>query len=256
MGTLYIVEMPTSGCDAITDRARQTLLRASLLLAQDTSTARQWLETCGIRTPLAQVGRVQTTLDALRRGDVALLAPTLRLPHAWVRSLIEQGISPVPIPGPVTEITALILSGLPVDRFTFLGRLPAARQARRQALHAVQCERRTLLCTASTQTWAEVQRDLLDILGDRRAALYQPETLWRGRIGQAPTTWRDTPPPVIVIAGASTSPPVWSTSRVREQIRAMQADHLSRRDIARQIAARSGWKKRRVYALLVESDQI
>lgn len=257
MGKLYIVNL-SAGCrEDVTFRAMRVLKEASCIVTQDTALAQELTARWDIRTPLLGVGGsgpgagLSVVLAALDEGDVAWLLPNVDdLPEpVWrsFRALAEQGVDLLSVPGPSAVVSALATSGLPSDRFTFLGLLSSSRDARRSTLGRFAHERLTLVCTVRGEHLTDALDDVRAVLGDRQIAICRDRDTWRGRASQAPGqmgagAW------TLVIKGAEQDPK-WPEERVRDRVREMLAAGMSARDVAREVASRAGWPKREVYRM-------
>ena len=155
MGTLYIVATPIGNLEDITLRALRVLGEVSLIAAEDTRKARVLLERYKIRTPVTSFfegnerRKMERILDALGEGDVALISeagmPGISDPgYPLIRAALEEGIPVVPLPGPSAHTAALVVSGLPTDRFLFAGFLPRKESEQRAILEEVADVRATL----------------------------------------------------------------------------------------------------------------
>lgn len=180
MPTLFLVATPLGNLEDITLRALRVLREASLIAAEDTRHTRTLLDRYQIATPcisyhehnkLARLGEI---LNALATGDVALVSdagtPGISDPgFELVAACIAAGFPVSPIPGPSAPISALVASGLPPDRFAFVGFLPR-RGAERRTLLAEMAELTlTLVCFEAPHRLLDALTDMLAILGDRRA---------------------------------------------------------------------------------------
>jgi 16S rRNA (cytidine1402-2'-O)-methyltransferase len=128
---------------------------------------------------ILQGGSIAVVSDA---GTPGISDPAFNL----VRTAIEKNIPVVPIPGPTAAISALVVSGLPTDRFVFEGFLPA-KKGRKTRLYELCHETRTLIFYESPHRLLRTLRDLLDVFGDRRIAVVREltkkfEEISRGRI--------------------------------------------------------------------------
>lgn len=133
---LFLVATPIGNLKDVTERAKETLAHVSAVVAEDTRRTGQLLRHAGIEKPLVRYDEhvhareAPKLLDRLAAGeDLALVTdagtPGLSDPGGrLVAMAVERGISVVPIPGASALLTALTGSGLPWDRFTFLGFLP------------------------------------------------------------------------------------------------------------------------------------
>jgi len=183
-GILYVVATPIGNLGDMSDRARQVLAQVDLIAAEDTRHTRRLLTHFGLRTRLwsyhdhneAQVA--ERLLASLARGrDIALVSdagtPLISDPgFPLVRAARRRGFDVVPIPGSNAAICALSASGLPCNRFLFLGFPPRAPARRRAWLTDLSAEPGTLVFYESGNRAAASLADMRAILGaDRRAVL-------------------------------------------------------------------------------------
>jgi len=146
-GTLYICSTPIGNLEDITLRALRVLREVDLIVGEDSRHTRKLLSHYGIHTPFApslfqgvEERRVEGVLQALREGkDVALVCdagtPLISDPgYPLVRACLAEGIKVVPVPGASAFLAALVASGLPPDRFLFLGYLPRKSGPRKKVL--------------------------------------------------------------------------------------------------------------------------
>jgi 16S rRNA (cytidine1402-2'-O)-methyltransferase len=154
-----------------------------VIAAEDTRTTRKLLAHHGIRTPLVsyhehnEAVRTPELLGRLQRGEtVALVSeagtPSISDPgYRLVEGCIASGITVEPIPGPSAVLAAVVVSGLASDAFVFDGFLPRRASERRRRLAELASERRTLVFFEAPHRLDASLQDMLEILGDRRAAL-------------------------------------------------------------------------------------
>src|SRR5437016_4170791 len=140
----------------MTDRARETLGAVDVVAAEDTRRTGLLLKHFGIRARMVSFHesnereRTEELLGALRSGqDVAVVSdagmPGLSDPgFRLVRGCVDAGIEVRVVPGPSAAIAALVVSGLPTDRFTFEGFLPRRAGERRARLEALAADPRTV----------------------------------------------------------------------------------------------------------------
>lgn len=156
-GTLYVVATPIGNLEDLTPRAARVLAQVSRIAAEDTRHSGRLLAHLGINKPMLslhdhnEARRVDTLDGYLEAGeDVALISdagtPLISDPgFVLVRELRARGRKVVPLPGACALVTALSGAGLPTDRFTFGGFLPAKPGARRQALEQWMAREETLV---------------------------------------------------------------------------------------------------------------
>jgi 16S rRNA (cytidine1402-2'-O)-methyltransferase len=268
MGTLYLVSTPIGNLEDITLRALRVLRECALIATEDTRSTGRLLSHFDIDRPLVsyfehnKLTRLDRLLEALETGDVALVSeagtPVLSDPgYELVRAALEHAVPVVAIPGASSVTTALSVSGLPSDRFLFLGFLPRRATERRRMLAGVAAEPSTLVIFEAPHRLQAALADMLDILGrDRRCAICREltklhEEVWRGTLAGALAEWQVRQPRgefTLVVAGTSPSPN-WDEEAVRSALAALLAAGMSHSEAARQVARQSGWSKSAVYAL-------
>jgi 16S rRNA (cytidine1402-2'-O)-methyltransferase len=122
-------------------------------------------------------GRTPGLIARLRAGDsIAVVSdagsPGISDPaYTLVRAAVAASIPVLPVPGPVSAICALEVSGLPTDRFAFEGFLPRRAGRRRARIGQLRSDPRTLIFFESPHRLVAALRDLLEGLGDRPASL-------------------------------------------------------------------------------------
>ena len=273
MGVLYLVATPIGNLEDITLRALRLLKEVSLIAAEDTRRAGILLRRHEISTPLIsyfegnEVRRVGQLLQALGRGDVALISeagmPGLSDPgYELVQAAIASGVRVVPVPGPSAPISALVASGLPTDRFLFLGFLPRRSSQRQTALSEVARQRATLVIFEAPYRLRDTLADLLAVLGDRPVALCREltklhEEIWRGTLAEARARYETEDPrgEFTLVVGGSPQPAVWDEEMVRQALVDRLQEGLPRSQVAREVAEMAGWKRRRVYKLSLSLDE-
>ena len=199
--TLYVVATPIGNLEDITLRAMRILREVKLIAAEDTRTTRKLLARHEIRTPLMSfhehnhVRQTPRILEALSEGDVALVSdagvPTVSDPGAeLVRKALELGIEVTPIPGASAVTAALSASGMPADRFTFVGFLPRRRRDRLRVLEGLASIETTLVVFEAPHRLRSTLEDILSAWGDRRMAVCREltkkfEEVFAGPISEA-----------------------------------------------------------------------
>ncbi|HUV55616.1 MAG TPA: 16S rRNA (cytidine(1402)-2'-O)-methyltransferase, partial [Dehalococcoidales bacterium] len=201
MPILYVVATPIGNLDDISLRALRTLREVKLIAAEDTRKTKRLLTTYDIKTPVTSYHehnkwtKLDYILNCLEGGDVALVSnagmPGISDPgYELIVAANQRGISVVPIPGPSVVITALVISGLPTDRFSYIGFLPHKVNSRRRLLESITDEHGTIVALESPHRLLAALNDILLILGDRKVAVCREltkiyEEVFRGTISQA-----------------------------------------------------------------------
>ncbi len=182
-GTLHLVATPIGNLEDLSFRALRILKECELIAAEDTRRTRKLLTHYGVSRPLVsyyehnEERRIPAILDALRGGkDVALVSdagsPGVSDPgYRLVREAVDQGVPVTAVPGPSAVILALTVSGLPTDRFSFYGFPPRTGRERKRLLEEAAQVPHTLIFFESPHRVLKFLQDMLDLLGDRRAAV-------------------------------------------------------------------------------------
>ncbi|MCU0514167.1 MAG: 16S rRNA (cytidine(1402)-2'-O)-methyltransferase [Anaerolineae bacterium] len=269
MGILYLVATPIGNLEDITLRALRILREVRLIAAEDTRTSRVLLQHYDIHTPLTgyhdhsgdrQAARLY---DALSLGDVALISdagmPGISDPgYELVQGALARGHPVVPIPGASAVITGLVASGLPTDRFIYMGFFPRKDSERRDWLRQWQSETRTVIVYESPHRLAETLALVVEVLGAARPVcvaremtkLY--EEFFRGGAAAALAHYQAHNPKgevTLLIGGVSEAAQTWDEAQVRQALLAQMAAGESLSAAARSVAAAAGWQKKAVYQL-------
>jgi 16S rRNA (cytidine1402-2'-O)-methyltransferase len=272
MGVLYVVATPIGNLEDITLRALRILREAGLIAAEDTRTTAKLLARYEISTPMVsffehnELTRQDEILQALDTHDVAVVSeagmPTISDPgYRLVQAAVARGVSVVVVPGASAVVAALAVSGLPTDRFCFLGFLPRRQVARQQALASLRDEQHTIVCFEAPHRLLATLQDIEALWGDRQVVvaceltkLY--EEVWRGPVSGALAHFEQKRPRgefTLVISGASKQEEsMWCEASVRRALADLLARGVSRRDAATQVAQMARWSRRAVYRLAVQ----
>ncbi|HZH26017.1 MAG TPA: 16S rRNA (cytidine(1402)-2'-O)-methyltransferase [Azospirillaceae bacterium] len=183
--TLHVIATPIGNLEDVTLRAIRVLGQVAALAVEDTRVTPRLLDRHGIPRP-AQVfpchehnedRAVERILEVLRGGgDVGLVTdagmPGISDPgFRAVRAVLEAGFRVEVVPGPAAVTTALVVSGLPVASFTFLGFPPRTSGKRRNLLAREAQAPHTLVFYESPHRVKALLADALAVLGDRQAAV-------------------------------------------------------------------------------------
>jgi 16S rRNA (cytidine1402-2'-O)-methyltransferase len=177
-GTLYIVSTPIGNLKDITLRAIEVLKSVDIIAAEDTRHTRILAGRYDIKTPLTsyfernKVTKGEYIMGMLREGrDVALVSdagtPGISDPGAHIIKLaIENDIKVEQIPGPSAFVSALVLSGMPTDKFVFEAFLPSKPGARKNRLKEFIGEERTVVFYESPHRLQRTLNDIYEVFGD------------------------------------------------------------------------------------------
>lgn len=272
-GTLFVVATPLGNLGDLSERAASVLRGVGVVAAEDTRRARVLLQRVEARPRVVSYhahspgSRTEALLDSLADGEsVALLAdagtPTVSDPGAdLVRRARERGVPVVAVPGPSAVAAALSISGLPADRYSFLGFVPRKGRDRRSLLrHVAQSPWTTVLFEAPGRL-VRLLQDLAGACGaDRRAAVAREltkvhEELKSGTLSELRVYYEESPPRgevTLLVAGTPPVTPAPDEGAVRERARELLAEGMSRRDTADRLAAELALSRREAYRIVTD----
>jgi 16S rRNA (cytidine1402-2'-O)-methyltransferase len=206
---------------------------------------------------IAQILEIAAEEDVLVVSDAGM--PTVSDPgFLLVRAAVEAGLEITVIPGPSAVLSALAVSGLPTDRFTFEGFLPRKQGERRKAFEALSREPRTMVFFESPHRILESLEDAALILGDSRLATVSRELTKkfehteRGPLSQL-IEWAKTEPKgemVLVISGAEAT--VTKIEDLVSQVLALIDEGTRLKEAVAEIAGSNGASKSELYQLVLE----
>ena len=264
---LVVVATPIGNRHDITLRALALLRSVDLVACEDSRVTGKLLSLHGIHAPLLayhehNAERVRPQLLArLARGERIALVSDAGMPlvsdpgYKLVRAAIAAGLPVSVAPGPSAVLAALVLSGLPCDRFLFAGFLPPRQAARRDALAEIASVRASLIFFEAPSRLAAALADMAAVLGDRDAAVAREltklfEEVRRDRLGALAAHYAAAGPPkgeLVVTVGPPPAAAAPAEADIDAQLRAALVGH-SLRDAVATVAATSGLPRRAVYA--------
>ena len=264
MPTLYIVATPIGNLEDISLRALRTLREVKLIAAEDTRRTKRLLTTYDIKTPMTSYHernkwtKLNYVLNCLEDGDIALVSnagmPGMSDPgYELIVAANQQGIPVVPIPGPSVVITALVISGLPTERFVYIGFLPRKTNDRRHLLESVADEYGTIVILESPHRLLTALNDILLILGDRRIAVCREltkihEEVFRGRISQAIEHFVEPRGEfTLVVEGKRERDKPQLTPDTEKQLHHMRLAGVAAREAVAKVAKETGLSKKELY---------
>ena len=179
---MYVVSTPIGNLGDITYRSVEMLRQVSLIAAEDTRRTRILLNKYEIATPLSsynsynKIRKGPGLIKKLNQGeDIALVSdagtPGVSDPlYHLVQLALEQEVAVISIPGPSAVLSALTVSGLPMDRFRFEGFLPRKKR-RKRILQELAEQPETVVMFESPQRIEKTLNELREVFGNRKAAL-------------------------------------------------------------------------------------
>ena len=177
-GVLYLVSTPIGNLGDITFRAVEILKNVDLIACEDTRHSRVLLDHYGIKKPLlsyhdfSEKQRASGILEKIKNGaTVALISdagtPGIADPgYRLITGAIREGIKVEPLPGASAFLTALVVSGLPTDRFVFEGFFPVKSGQKKTKLLSLKDEDRTVIFYESPHRFLKTLETLKETFGD------------------------------------------------------------------------------------------
>ena len=197
---LYIVSTPIGNLEDITFRAIKTLKEVDLIAAEDTRHSQILLKKYEISKPIVSYHsysddrKLEHLIAVLKEGkSVAVISdagtPGISDPaYTLIKRAIEEGIKICPIPGASSLLSALVMSGMKMNQFVYLGFLPL-KKGRQTLLKSLAQEERTMIIFEAPHRLERTLHDLKEYLGDRQIAVCREitkifEESLRGKISE------------------------------------------------------------------------
>ena len=265
---LHVVATPIGNLRDISLRALSTLSAADLILAEDTRVTRVLLAHYGITTPLwayheHHAAEMRPKVMALlEKGQALALVSDAGTPlvsdpgYKLVEGAIESGFAVTAIPGASAVLTALVVAGLPTDRFFFEGFLPNKSSARQTRLSELASIPGTLVFFESPHRLQAMLTDAAHILGNRQAAVAREltkffETVRRGSLTELAAGYENEPTPkgeIVVLIGPPSDEQKPDNEAAVDQLLIQRMAQRSLKDAASLVAEETGIPRRIVYA--------
>lgn len=271
---LHVVATPIGNLKDISFRALETLAAADHVIAEDTRTTKVLLSHYGVSTPLtayhehnARLVRPHLLARLATGAKLALVSdagtPLVSDPgYKLVQEAIAQGVHVTAVPGASAILAALIVAGLPTDRFFFEGFLPHKSAARRARLTKLAQVPGTLVFFESPRRLVETLVDCAAVLGPRPAAIAREltkfyESVKRGTLTDLAQNLAQEEQLrgeiVLLIAPPEEGALILAEADLDAKISAALAMH-SARDAADIVAAATGHTRRHIYARILQRN--
>ena len=272
MSALILVSTPIGNMGDLSDRARETLAKADLVCCEDTRRTGLMLHNLGIEATLMRVDEhtehesISRVLDALRDGRTVCLVsdagtpgisdPGLRL----VSAAVGNGFTVSAVPGPAALVMALVISGLPAQRFVFEGFIDRRGKERESQLNVIARHPYTVVLYEAPHRLVRTLEDLSAVCGpQRRVAVCREltklhEEVWRGALGDSVIHFSEREPKgefVIVLEGAPPAQPA-SQHDIDARILELLENGSHTKDIAKTVAGEFDLVVKDVYSHVLE----
>jgi 16S rRNA (cytidine1402-2'-O)-methyltransferase len=269
---LHIVATPIGNLGDLSPRAADTLRNASLLLVEDTRVTAKLLAHIGAKVPMMRYD--DHSDDQQRDAIVARLAdepialvsdagtPLISDPgYKLVRAARAAGHEVTTIPGPCAAIAALTVSGLPTDRFLFVGVLPSKAKSRADAIAEVAAVRATLVIYESGPRLSDTLLALSAELGERQAAVARELTKLHeqsvtGTLGELACSYANAAPKgeIVIVVGPPLEAEAVSDDVLDAALDAAM-ERMSPSRAAAEVAAALNVPRKRAYARALERSK-
>lgn len=270
---LIVVPTPIGNLSDISVRVREVLTSVDLIACEDTRTTGRLLKHLDSRVPTISYHmhnertRSYEILEALGQGKTVALVSDAGMPgvsdpgQVLIEEAIAKGFEVTVIPGPSAFVTALVGSGLPTDRFTFIGFLEKNRTKRKSQLEEIKNRQETLILYEAPHRLKEFLETLQDVMGDRRICLARElsklhEEYERGHISQLMERYETKEPRgeyVIILEGKlqaeieAEHDQAMAQMTVEEHVRQLMDQGQSKMAAVKQVAKDRGLPKNEVY---------
>jgi 16S rRNA (cytidine1402-2'-O)-methyltransferase len=270
-GTLWIVGTPIGNLGDLSARARETLAAVDLVVAEDTRRTGRLLQHFAIDVRQRSLfegnerDRTPSIVRSLVDGEnVALVCdggmPLVSDPgYRLVTAAIDAGVEVQVVPGPSAVLAALVVSGLPTDRFTFEGFVSRSKGERAARLAELAHEPRTIVFFESPRRVASLLREISTAWGARRVAVCREltklhEEVLRGPADEVAARLGDETVrgEVVVVVEGDRGDAVVDVDAALDDARALVGAGARKREAARTVSERTGVPANALYRALVD----
>ncbi len=270
--TLYVVATPIGNLKDITFRAIEVLKNVDYIACEDTRETLKLLLNYGIENKQLIVYNdynenivADRIVDLLKNHDVALVSdagtPSISDPgYRVVKKAIENGIKVVPIPGPFAGITALSVSGLPTDKFLFVGFLPNKKNQKREDLEYYLSLNITLIVYESPKRVIDTLKLIEEINSNVNVVIAKEltkihEEFIRGNPSEILAYFSKNPDKIkgeFVILIEPVGEKELDYEKIKEKIKTLKNKNLSTKEIAQILATEFKISKSKAYKLVLD----
>lgn len=276
-GMLVLAGTPIGHAADAPGRLAEELARADVIAAEDTRRLRRLTAELGVE-PTARIvsyfegneqARTPLLVEALQAGERVLLVTDAGMPsvsdpgYRLVAAAVEADLRVTAVPGPSAVLTALAVSGLPVDRFCFEGFLPRRAGERARRLAELATEQRTMVFFEAPHRTAAALSAMAAAFGDDRPAAVcreltkTHEEVRRGPLAELADWAADGIRGEVTVVAAGAAPVAQLASdpaTLRAAVADLEADGMRRKDAIAAVAVRAGLPKRDVYQVVHIDD--
>lgn len=273
LSTLYIVATPIGNLEDLTHRAERVLGTVAHVAAEDTRRTGLLLKHLGIKADLVslhahnEAARAERLLEWLDGGeDVALVTdagtPLVSDPGGRVvEAVVRGGHEVVPVPGPSAVLAALVASGLPADRFAFLGFVPRKGPPRASTLRRIAGSQETCIVFESPERVGALLEEIGEVCGGERRAVVARELtkiheeFRRGTVAELHRYYSQEKPRgevTVLVEGAPADEEEPDPEAIRDRAQVLLSGGMRPSAVARILAADAGISRNQAYAIVQE----
>jgi 16S rRNA (cytidine1402-2'-O)-methyltransferase len=270
---LHLVSTPIGAARDITLRALDVLAGATVLAAEDTRTLRHLMEIHGIALNGRQIvayhehnadAALPRLLQSMAAGSSVAYASEAGTPmvsdpgYGLVRAAISAGHPVIAVPGASAVLSALVVSGLPTDRFMFAGFPPTTKAARRTFLQGLQAVPATLILYESPKRVQHLLEDMTHVLGEGRQAVVcreltkRFEEISRGTLADLVAVYADRTVKGEIVVLVDRPSDVVVDAQMLEQALEQALTRMTVKDAAAAVAEAFGIPRREVYQMALK----
>ena len=276
LAPLTLAATPIGNLGDLTDRVKEVLRQADIIAAEDTRSLHKLLHAAGVQTQATvvshhehnEVDSAAGLIEAVRSGQRVVFVPEAGMPaisdpgYRLTQEAIAANIPVTVAPGASAAITALVLSGLPTDRFAFEGFLPRKAGDKANVLSALADETRSLIFYESPHRTAATLESMAKVFGaDRLAAVARELTKFHEEIARGSLSelveWAQSKTlkgEIVIVVGPAPEAEPASFEAALAQVKTSVADGERLKSATREVAKRPGHSARELYnAALAES---
>jgi 16S rRNA (cytidine1402-2'-O)-methyltransferase len=269
---LVLVATPIGNLGDLSPRAREVLAEADLICCEDTRRTRALLSAMGIPAggphgdrllslhAHNEGARLERVAACVAGGGVVAVVSDAGTPgisdpgSVLVAALAAAGESVSVVPGPSAVVAALVVSGLPTDRFCVEGFLPRKGAERRERIAAVMTDQRTTVVLEAPGRLVATLSDLAGVDADRPVAIVREltkvyEEVWRGPVAEAASVFgaRAVRGEVVLVIGGAQPPDPASDDQIEAAVRRRLAQGDGPRQVAAALTGELGVARRTIY---------
>jgi len=269
-GQLILAATPLGNILDASPRLKDTLEQADLIAAEDTRRAKRLFADLNldIKAPVIslfeenEIEKIPDIIEKLKNGSKVVVisdagTPAISDPgYRLVNKVIEENISITVIPGPSAVLSALILSGLPTDRFSFEGFIARKGKERTEILNNLNTQSRTMIIFESPRRTLQTLQDIQEIVGnERKAAVVREisktyEEVIRGSLKEL-VAWANSKEVLgeitLVIAGVENTGKKEVDDQAIAEVKQLIAAGSSFKDAVQEVSTQRGLSRRELY---------